>query len=97
MSGRRRFLVAYDIREKTRLRRVYDVVKDHGDRLQYSVYVCDLTEMEKIGLLAALRIEMKQSEDSVAIVDLGLATSASPQIEFMGTALPLPDDGPLII
>ena len=39
MSGRRRWIVAYDIRDPKRLRKVYEVVRDHGDRLQYSVFI----------------------------------------------------------
>lgn len=98
MTTRRRYLVAYDIRDPKRLRRVHSAVRDHGERLQYSLYVCDLDAMEKIGLMAALNDEIKHTVDSVAFIDMGVATGvAHGPIEFMGTSLPLPDDGPLII
>ncbi len=98
MSGRRRWLVAYDIRNPKRLRRVYDVVRAHGDRLQFSVFLCDLDLSEKIGLMSELRDVINQSEDSIAIIDLGKIDRASwGTIEFMGASLPLPADGPVIV
>lgn len=95
---RRRWLVAYDIRDDLRLRKVYDIVRSHGDRLQYSVFVCDLDPIEKLGLKAALRDVIHFDSDSVAFIDLGepgRATSAT--IEFMGTSLSLPKQGPTIV
>lgn len=98
MSDRRRWLVAYDIRDSKRLRKVYDVVRGHGERLQYSVFICDLDPMEKLGLMADLRDVMKQTEDSVALIDLGrVDRRGATAIEFMGTSLPLPTSGPLIV
>ncbi len=38
-----RYLVAYEIRNPRRLRRVHRIVTDHGEPLQCSVFVCDLT------------------------------------------------------
>jgi CRISPR-associated protein Cas2 len=50
MAARTRYLLTYDIREPRRLRRVHQVAKDFGDPLQYSVFVCDLTEIELLDL-----------------------------------------------
>ena len=36
-------LVAYDIREPSRLRKVAKVCEDYGLRVEYSVFECDLT------------------------------------------------------
>ena len=71
MADRTRYLLAYDIREKRRLRRVHRVAKDYGEPLQYSLFVCDLTVVELMRLKGALVEEMKQTEDSVSIFDLG--------------------------
>ena len=46
--SRRRFLVAYDIREAKRLRTVHTAMKAFGNPLQYSVFVCDLDPSEKV-------------------------------------------------
>ena len=44
--GRRRYLVAYDIRESKRLRRVHKAMKGFGWAMQYSVFICDLDALE---------------------------------------------------
>lgn len=68
---RRRYLVAYDIRDEQRLRRVATCMEGYGDRAQYSVFVCDLTDHELVLLRGDLEERMKISEDSVMIIDLG--------------------------
>ncbi|MGI8794840.1 MAG: CRISPR-associated endonuclease Cas2 [Acidimicrobiales bacterium] len=96
--SRRRFLVTYDISDPKRWREVYDVVRSHGDRLQYSVYLCDLDGMEKIAMMTALRGVIDHHRDRVAIIDLGEPNSArGGMIEFMGPSRPLPAQGPQIV
>jgi CRISPR-associated protein Cas2 len=97
LTARRRWLVAYDIRDERRLRRVHDVVRCHGYRLQYSVFLCDLTPIEKIGLLHSLRDVVHQGVDSVALIDLGEVGRSTATIEFLGSSLPMPDQGPTIV
>lgn len=95
---RRRWLVAYDIRDDVRLRKVHDIVRCHGDRLQYSVFLCDLDPMERIGLKTELREVLNHAVDSVVMIDLGDPEKAnSATMEFLGTALPLPRSGTTII
>lgn len=96
--SRRRYLVAYDISDPRRWKAVYDVVRCHGDRLQYSVYLCDLDGMEKIGMVAALGTVIDHGRDRIAIIDLGEPSALrGGMIEFMGPSLPLPDSGPKIV
>lgn len=96
--ARRRFLVMYDIRDDGRLRRVHDVVKSHGDRLQYSVYVCDLSRSELIGLRWQLEDQINALEDAVAILDLGDAGGrGTAAFEFLGVHPILPSSGATVI
>ena len=93
MADRIRYLVAYDIRHPRRLRRVHRVATDHGEPLQYSVFVCDLTAVELVALKRALLAEIKTTEDSVGIFDLGAPAGRGVQcIEFLGVRRELPDD-----
>lgn len=71
MAQRTRYLLVYDIREDRRLRRVHRVAKTFGEALQYSVFVCDLTDTERALLRRALHGEIKHDVDSVALFDLG--------------------------
>lgn len=96
--SRRRYVVAYDIREPKRLRQVHSTMKGFGYPLQYSVFLCDLDAMEKIALRAAMGRIMQLREDSLAIIDLGDAkTRGVESIEFMGVASPLPVGGAKVI
>jgi CRISPR-associated protein Cas2 len=98
VSARRRWLVAYDIRDDVRLRRVHGVVRSHGDRLQYSVFLCDLTPIEKLGLMTELREVVNLRVDSLVFIDLGEpGRPESATIEFMGAPPLMPTDGPTII
>jgi CRISPR-associated protein Cas2 len=96
--ARRRFLVAYDIREPKRLRTVHAAMKGFGDPLQYSVFLCDLDATERILMRARLRELINEREDSVAIVDLGEALGRGMDcFEFLGVTLGLPKAGPRIV
>lgn len=90
MADRNRYLLTYDIRHPRR-RRVHRVAKDHGDALQYSVFVCDLTKVELITMRSLLLEEINQQEDSIGIFDLGPPTGRGLAcVEFIGVRLPLP-------
>lgn len=95
---RHRYVVAYDIRNDVRLRQVHGVVKSFGERLQYSVFLCDLTMTEKIALKTELRAVLDHRCDSIVFIDLGDAVArGNACFEFMGSSLPLPTDGPTIV
>lgn len=97
--SRRRYLVAYDISDSFRLRQVHHTVKGYGYALQYSVFICDMTDVEKIGLRSDLGDVIHFSIDRVAIVDLGEAASRGMDcFEFMGVSPRLPKvGGPTIV
>ena len=97
MATRTRYLLAYDIREPRRLRRVHSVAKDFGEPLQYSVFVCDLTEIELLDMKRELLEEMNTREDSVAVFDLGApATRGIECVDFIGVKRPLTDEVPRV-
>lgn len=92
---RRRYIIAYDIREPTRLRRICKLMEAHGERLQYSVFVCDLTGSELTRLRAAAEKIMNLEVDSVVIIDLGEADAA--RFTFVGQRCRLPERGDQIV
>jgi CRISPR-associated protein Cas2 len=93
--ARRRFLIAYDICEPQRLRQVCKVMQSYGERLQYSLFVCDLNRTELIRARTEVEAQMKLSEDSVVIVDLGDIDTA--RFTFIGQRRPLPTHGARIV
>ena len=70
---RKRYLVAYDIADPGRLRRVHRKVCGFGEALQYSVFRCDLSPAERILLLEALTPLINHREDQIILLDLGPA------------------------
>ena len=71
MAARTRYLLAYDISHPRRLRRVHAVAKTYGYPLQYSLFVCDLDDVELVGLERALSAQIAHREDRISIFDLG--------------------------
>lgn len=93
--ARRRHLIAYDIANPKRLRKVIRTMESFGVRLQYSVFLCDLTRSELIGWKIGILEHIKPSEDSVVIIDLG-PVGQTP-IDVIGIPRTLPTQGPLIV
>jgi len=95
VAERIRYLLMYDIRTPRRLRRVHEIAVDFGERLQYSVYVCDLTPQQLVGLRARVRDAMNLHEDSVSIFDLGLTSGrAARRVEHLGRPPEISDGAP---
>lgn len=98
---RRRYLVAYDVSDKKRLHRTHRTMLGFGDALQYSVFVCDLSDQERVLMVEAVRGVVSEVEDRVLLVDLGPATRRGgrrPRITAIGRSAALPaDEGAVIV
>jgi CRISPR-associated protein Cas2 len=94
--ARRRYLVAYDIRDDRRLRNIAGCMEGYGTRIQYSVFVCDLSDQEKVIMRGNIEALMKASEDSVMVIDLGQAGDST-RFLFLGHHEKLPSSAALVI
>jgi CRISPR-associated protein Cas2 len=94
--ARRRYLIAYDIRDDRRLRSIAGCMEGYGTRIQYSVFVCDLSDRERVLMRSDIEILMKPSEDSVMVVDLGMAGDSS-RFLFLGHHERLPSSDAVIV
>lgn len=94
--ARRRYLIAYDISDPARLRRVIKVMESYGQRLQYSVFLCDLSGTEVIAWRADILEVIRTTEDSVVHIDLG-PVEVSAAIGIIGTRRRLPAQGATIV
>lgn len=74
---RTRYLLCYDVRDEHRLRRTAKVAETWGNRIQYSIFVCDLTDVERARLERALRDALDIAVDRAFLVDLGPAGQPS--------------------
>ena len=81
------YIVTYDVCDDKRLRRVFKTLRGYGDHLQYSVFRCELSDKERVELVAKLGDEVKHDEDQILLFPLGPAGGAREQEVF---ALGLP-------
>ena len=91
--ARRRYLIAYDIAHPRRLRITCKIMEGYGDRLQYSVFLCDLSSMELAQWERKIRPELDLSEDSIVVIDLGSPGA----VRCIGLARQIPHGGPTIV
>lgn len=97
-STRRRYLLAYDIRDRKRLSKVHTTVQGFGWAMQYSVFICDLDEIELVDLRFRLAEIIDRKVDSVAVINVGLPIERGRScFEFIGAAPAMPRAGPTII
>lgn len=69
--SRRHILVAYDISDERRVKRVQRVVGDVAERVQLSVYCGQFSRKDLVVLKERLRQVMNQRDDQVIFLDLG--------------------------
>lgn len=90
MSAPDIYMVCYDIRDDTRLRKVYKTVRGFGEALQYSVFRCSLSELQLAQLRDALVGTVEPTVDQVLFVRLGAANAVRTwQVSTVG--VPIPD------
>jgi len=65
------YVVSYDITDPARWRRVYKKMRGFGDRVQYSVFRCELNPMERVLLEESLHPLIDHRKDQVLIIPLG--------------------------
>ena len=68
---RNRYIVTYDISDDDRRNRVFKVLRGRGDHIQYSVFRCDLSDVERIAMISALHPLIEHQEDQILVIDLG--------------------------
>ena len=97
MSNRHRYLIAYDICDQKRLQRIRLIMEGYGERIQYSVFLCDLATAERNELERRVLTIMNSAQDSVIQIDLGPAAGAV-SVRTLGRRRALPTTNkPLIV
>lgn len=67
-------LASYDISDPKRWRKVFKIMKGYGERVQYSVFICQLTDVQAAQLKAKLDEVIHHSQDQVMFVQMGPVT-----------------------
>ena len=93
-------LVTYDVATqdaagRRRLRKIARLCQDYGQRVQYSVFECQVDPAQWALLRAELIDEMDASQDSLRFYRLG--KNWRPRIEHVGVKESYDPDGPLVM
>ena len=78
------YVVAYDISDPKRWRRVFKLMKGYGRWLQLSVFHCRLDGGRRTEMALALERSIDASTDHVLILDLGPAEEVDLAVESLG-------------
>jgi CRISPR-associated protein Cas2 len=65
------YIVSYDIADDKRLRKVFKVMRDFGDHLQYSVFECQFTPADLARCRHTISEIIHHEQDQVLFVLLG--------------------------
>ena len=92
-------LITYDVNTqdragRRRLRRVANLCLDHGQRVQNSVFECEVDPARWAMLKAALLTEIEPDKDSLRFYRLG--AKGAQRIEHIGAKAVLDLQGPLV-
>ena len=82
----RTYVVAYDISDPKRWRRVFRLMKGYGQWLQLSLFQCRLSGARRAEMAMRLEELIARKEDHVLILDLGPADDAAIVVESLGKA-----------
>lgn len=97
MSERKVYLVAYDITDKKRLRKVHKKLRGYGDSMQYSVFWCVLSPAERELMISSLIELINTKDDRIMIADLGPKSGwRKDAVRFLGKPLEEVEEGPII-
>lgn len=82
----RLYIVAYDIADQKRWRRIFKLMKGYGEWVQLSVFQCRLTPAQHAELIALLDGIINHSDDHIILLDFGPAGDISPRVVSLGKA-----------
>lgn len=95
---RNRYIVCYDVADPKRLNKTYKKMNGYGDPIQYSVFQCELSDMEILYMKEDLKEILNLQEDRVLIVDTGPArTPSGKHISTMGIPIKSRGDSAIVI
>ena len=93
-------LICYDVstvepKGRRRLRRVAKTCENYGQRVQFSIFECEVDPAQWVGLRQRLSDEINPEEDSLRFYFLG--SNWRRRVEQVGAKKSYDPDGPLIV
>lgn len=81
------YIVAYDISNTKRWRRIFKILHGYGEWMQLSIFQCRLSKVKRIELESRVREVIKSGQDHLMIIDIGPARNIKLRIESIGKEL----------
>ena len=83
---RRFFLVSYDIVNDKRRSRIAKLMLGYGERIQYSVFCCQLNQREILRLQEDIKQIIHTDEDQVLFLNAGkvIGQNPLPELQYIG-------------
>lgn len=78
------YIVAYDIADQKRWRRVFKLMHGYGEWLQLSIFQCRLSRKRHAEMVALLDGIIHHDHDHVISMDLGVAEAVKPRVVSLG-------------
>ncbi len=91
------YIVAYDISDPKRWRRVFRLMKGYGEWLQLSIFQCRLSRKRHAELIALLDGILHHQEDHILLMDIGPADKVDPRVTSLGKAFEAVQREPVIV
>ncbi len=91
------YLVAYDISDSKRWRKIFKILHGFGESLQLSIFQCQLSRSRRVELELRLREIIKEGDDHLIIIDIGLANKANLRITSIGKTFNQIERKPVVI
>ncbi|MCG6869725.1 MAG: CRISPR-associated endonuclease Cas2 [Gammaproteobacteria bacterium] len=93
----RLYIVAYDISDQRRWRRLFKLMNGYGEWLQLSVFQCRLSRKQHAELIALIDGILHHQEDHVILLDLGPAENVDPHVVSLGKRFEKVQHAPIIV
>ncbi|NNM85509.1 MAG: CRISPR-associated endonuclease Cas2 [Phycisphaerales bacterium] len=94
----RDYLVMYDIRDPKRLTRVFKTMKGFGRHLQYSVFRCEMPEVDLIRMKIKLAEIVDHRKDQILMFDLGpMSNQEERLVDYLGVAPSKADTAAVVV
>ncbi len=97
MTDDRLYIVAYDVSDQKRWRRLFKLMHGYGEWLQLSVFQCRLDRRRLAELRIGVEEVIRRGHDHVLIIDVGPADAVAPRVTSLGKAFATVERTPVIV
>lgn len=91
------YIVAYDVSDQKRWRRVFKLMHGYGEWLQLSVFQCRLSRRRHAEMIQLLDGIIHHKEDHIVTMEVGPADSIRPKVVSLGKAFEPVSREPLVV